>query len=313
MKKILLFTLVVLASMAVQTALFAQDYFPEGTKWTEIRLDTMKYDSWYSKVGDEWVPNFETLEYYVKGEYTDNYGNIFRSVYTNGPEWTDSLTLLIPVEGGWGYVGHNTVMVSVLARDYDGLSRPVGPGMAYQFDWSIGTGLYFEDIINTTYILRPRFYYGIIDEIKEGYFGGVRPLRYVDLNGKAPANDPNSVIYNVDSQGGRIIQGIGLTEWNDGECLFGASRPYDALSMYESYQVDKYPQRHYRSILVHFERDGEVLYDIWPEKGATNRVKFISKDKISNVNMYYDLLGRRLTQKPTKGVYIQDGKKIVVK
>ena len=29
--------------------------------------------------------------------------------------------------------------------------------------------------------------------------------------------------------------------------------------------------------------------------------------------MYYDLLGRRLMQKPTKGVYIQDGKKIVVK
>ena len=80
--------------LTVQTALFAQDYFPEGTKWTEIRLDTMKYDSWYSKVGDEWVPNFETLEYYVKGEYTDNYGNIFRSVYTNGPEWTDSLDLL---------------------------------------------------------------------------------------------------------------------------------------------------------------------------------------------------------------------------
>ena len=44
-------------------------YFPEGTKWTEIRLDTLKYDSWYSKVGDEWVPNFETIEYYVKGEY----------------------------------------------------------------------------------------------------------------------------------------------------------------------------------------------------------------------------------------------------
>ena len=38
------------------------DYFPQGTKWTEIRLDTLKYDSWYSKVGDEWVPNYETIE-----------------------------------------------------------------------------------------------------------------------------------------------------------------------------------------------------------------------------------------------------------
>ena len=40
----------------------SQEYFPEGTKWTEIRLDTLKYDSWYSKVGNEWVPNFETIE-----------------------------------------------------------------------------------------------------------------------------------------------------------------------------------------------------------------------------------------------------------
>ena len=51
----------------------AQEYYPEGTKWTEIRLDTLKYDSWYSKEGDEWLPNFETIEYYVKGEYIDKY------------------------------------------------------------------------------------------------------------------------------------------------------------------------------------------------------------------------------------------------
>ena len=33
----------------------------------------------------------------------------------------------------------------------------------------------------------------------------------------------------------------------------------------------------------------------------------------SNTTIKYDLQGRRLTQKPTKGVYIQDGKKVVVK
>ena len=53
--------------MAAQTALFAQEYFPEGTKWTEIRLDTQKYDSWYSRVNNEWIPNYETIDYSVKG------------------------------------------------------------------------------------------------------------------------------------------------------------------------------------------------------------------------------------------------------
>ena len=56
--------------------------------------------------------------------------------------------------------------------------------------------------------------YGIINEIKEGYFGGVRPLKYVDLDGKAPyiQGEPG----NTDTKGGRLIQGIGITEWDDG-------------------------------------------------------------------------------------------------
>ena len=77
----------------------AQEYFPEGTKWTEIRMDTTKYDSWYSKVGDEWVPNFETIEYYVKGEadrFTlDRNTKSFKCIYTDGPERSDSLTLYL--------------------------------------------------------------------------------------------------------------------------------------------------------------------------------------------------------------------------
>ncbi|MBQ7527393.1 MAG: hypothetical protein IJT11_06690, partial [Bacteroidaceae bacterium] len=78
------------------------EYFPEGTNWTEIRLDTLKYDSWYSKVDGEWVPNFETIEYRVLGIYSnfsETFGdNSLKCVYTNCSEWTDSLSLLI-VEG----------------------------------------------------------------------------------------------------------------------------------------------------------------------------------------------------------------------
>ena len=250
--------------MLASLTMLAQEYFPEGTKWTEIRLDTLKYDSWYSKVGNEWVPNFETIEYYVKGEYVKTEWddqNTFKKVYSNGSEWTDSLTLLIQEAE---YNGHNSILASVLLHDYDGY-RVQWPGEAYQFDWNVGQGLYFEDITmsNTTSMRQPRFYYGIIDEIKKGNFGGVRPLKYVDLDGKAP-DDETGLNRNVSTNGGRVIQGIGITEWNDGECLFGPPNPYFALTQ-------EMGQRHYRSMLVHFERNGEVLYDVWPEKEVTYR------------------------------------------
>jgi hypothetical protein len=34
---------------------------------------------------------------------------------------------------------------------------------------------------------------------------------------------------------------------------------------------------------------------------------------LTNADSTYDLQGRRLTQKPQRGVYIQNGKKVVVK
>ena len=283
MKRTLLFIACILASMAMQ----AQECFPEGTKWTEIRLDTLKYDSWYSKVDDEWVPNFETIEYYVKGEYIDKYAGDgdfkLKCVYTNGPEWTDSLTLMLQ-EGDVKYVEPNCVMVSVFIHDNYG-SGPLSPALAYDFDWSVGKGLYYTDISmsNTTSSIRGHAYYGIIDEIKEGNFGGVRPLKYVDLDGIAPANDPHSNIKNGNTKGGRIIQGIGITEWNDGECLFGPPNPYHALG-------GEYHGRHYRSMLVHFERNGEVLYNVWPEKETTDDsdyLPFVEMGKQWNVVIPY--------------------------
>ena len=274
-----------------------QEYFPDGTKWTEIRLDTLKYDSWYSKVGDEWVPNFETIDYYVKGEYAQKDDkettNTFKKVYSNGPEWTDSLALLIKQE-------NNDISVSVLTRENEESLRPLWPSTAYQFDWSVGKGLYFEDIffLNTTTEYPYYFYFGSIDEIKEGNFGGSRALKYVDLDGKAPDG-----IGNIDTKGGRIIQGIGITEWNDGECLFGPSNPYFAIT--------KAKDRHYRSMLVHFERNDEVLYNVWPEKGLIDGIKSVSKVNTSTGRTYFDLQGRCINGQPQKGMYIQNGRKFV--
>ena len=317
MKKLILLLLLFLA---IQTVQYAQEYYPEGTKWTEIRLDTLKYDSWHSKVGDEWVPNFETIEYYVKGEFIDKRRgdgkDKYKCVYTNGPEWTDSLTLFLQEEGDAEYVEPNCIMVSVPIQYYDWNDNlnngALWPGMAYQFDWSVGKGIYFEDILysNTTGIPRYYCYYGIIDEIKEGYFGGVRPLKYVDLDGKAPECGKWDNPQNVDTQGGRILQGIGITEWNDGECLFGPPNPYFALQMSSE---GGEPERHYSSMLVHFERNGEVLYDVWPEKDVSNRMNSLNKIKTPTAITLFNLQGQRLTDKPRKGVYIQNGKKVVIK
>lgn len=277
--------IMLLSFLALQTGIFAQEYFPEGTKWTEIRLDTLKYDSWYSQVGDEWVPNFETIEYYVQGEYPDR-DWIYKKVYTNGPEWTDSLTLLL-------LEADNNISASVLVHDYDGESYVPWPGEAYQFDWNVGKELYYEDILmsNTTDRNYTPPQYGTIEEIKEGNFGGVKSLKYVELDGVC------------------IIQGIGVTEWNDGECLFGPTNLYSALSQFESYRWELYPERHYQSMLVYFERNGKVLYDVWPEKEVANVVKSISNVKTSVANNLYDLQGRHLRSVPAKGVYIQNGKK----
>ena len=227
-------------------------YFPEGTKWTEIRLDTLKYNSWYSKVGEDWVPNFETIEYRVQGEYT-GIGEVYKKVYSNGPEWTDSLAFLL-------LESRQNVETTVMVDNY-----LLCPGVAYQFDWSVGKGIYYRDIIesNKTGGFPYYFFFGVINEIKEGDFGGVRPLKYVDLDGKAPDNTYEYWDWGfTDARGGRIIQGIGITEWNDGECLFGPPNPYYALYGWTS----GYKDRHYRSMLVHFERNNEVLYDVWPKK-----------------------------------------------
>ena len=289
--------------LAVQTVLSAQGYFPEGTKWTEIRLDTLKYDSWYSKVGDDWVPNFETIEYRVGEEYKDR-DMTYRKVFTSGPAWTDSLALLIQEKD-------DCVLVSAIVSDYDGKANVLWPAEAYQFDWSIGKGVYFEDLLscNTTTAYPYYFYYGVIDDIKEESFGGVRPLRYADLDGKAPADSQNPG--NTDTRGGRIIQGIGVTEWNGGECLFGPPNPYGALSMYESYQPEFYPERHYRSMLVRFERGGELLYNIWPGEGPTVAIEATREEYRPTGSTFYDFQGRHLDSTPRKGIYIQQGKKYV--
>ena len=66
-------------------------------------------------------------------------------------------------------------------------------------------------------------------------------------------------------------------------------------------------------MLVHFERNGEVLYDAWPKpEDLTNEVKYVlAPEPESDTPILFDLSGRRLEKKPTKGIYIQNGKVLV--
>ncbi len=272
-------------------------FYPEGTKWTEIRLDTLKHDSWYSKDGDAWTPNYERIDYYVKYDFfklNPYQTHCYKCVYSNGPAWTDSLTFIITQDVDKNTYQPWVVGASVINRSYfnypyyeNPTSHVFFPGIAYQFDdWKEGELLWHQNVRRNGDTCT----YGTIEEIKTGDFGGTEPQTYVDLTGT------------------RIIRGIGVTEWNDGECLFGPVGIYDALVMGGSFEREP---RNYRSMLVHFERDGKTLYDVWPEPGKTP-VNITAPSVLSNgkdAGVIYDLQGRRLQKAPQRGLYIENGKK----
>ena len=61
--------------------------------------------------------------------------------------------------------------------------------------------------------------------------------------------------------------------------------------------------------------DGDRLFYQWDTIDAIDDAPRLmnNEEKNNEASAVYDLQGRRLTQKPTKGVYIQDGKKVAVK
>ena len=60
---------VVLTMLAVPHFVYGQHYYTEGTRWTELRLDILKYSSWFAENPDgTFSPNYEKTENYVKGD-----------------------------------------------------------------------------------------------------------------------------------------------------------------------------------------------------------------------------------------------------
>ena len=61
--------------------------YPEGTRWTELRLNTQEHDAWFTEVKEDgkstFVPNYERVDYYVQGDSTVDFGGgmLFRYVW----------------------------------------------------------------------------------------------------------------------------------------------------------------------------------------------------------------------------------------
>ena len=138
---------------------------------------------------------------------------------------------------------------------------------------------------------RTPYIFGTIEEIKTGTFGTSVPLEYVEMNGLT------------------IIKGIGITSWNGRDCIFGPTQAW-----YMEWMGNSQVSNDYRSLLVHFERGGEVLYDLWPnEKGELVTRIPSPREAGGDDHAAYDLQGRKVTGKLSRGLYIIGGKKRVVR
>lgn len=276
------------------TVCHAQTYYPEGTNWVELRLDTTRYSTWFTVVQDgestHAIPNFEEAHYVVKGDTIDEAGLLYRNVWLKKENGSDSLQFMLREED-------ESILLSVL--EPIGENEPLYiscPATIYMFDWEVGMRLTYIDLPTSqiTGYFGDATTFGTITEIKEKSFGGgCKPLKYIETN-----------------EGRILIQGIGVTSWNDYYCIFGPAMINDWVVGFYPYDVQKDILKkvsNYKSILVHFERDGEVLYDMWPseENDLPHRVE--STNNTPFFTAIYDLQGRQLQQKPSKGMYIQGG------
>ena len=266
------------------------NFFPEGTRWTELRLDTKLYDSWFSEVErdgrKEYMPNFVRLDFTV--------GKVVRPPIDFGERRMVTCSTDSRQDSLCYYIEQSDYEVSVSLADKRVPSEesPIY-ALVYDFSsWEVGKDLIWETLDEAQTTKWGAWHsYGTISEIKEGKLGGDKPVQYVELEG-----------------GARLIWGIGITAWDGHECLFGPPQLYEGF-YFMDLPFDREYYEGYKSILVYFEREGEVLYNLWPtETGELAEPVHDLKENREN-SPFYDLQGRKLEQAPRKGMYLQGGKK----
>ena len=247
-------------------------YYTEGTKWTEIRLDTLKYDSWFSEDGQ---PNYEVQEFYVEGQAELSYG-IYNTIYIKRENTPDSLAFYVK-EGTHSYA-------AIIVK---GILLDVG---FYNFNWEERNWIILKPfLVGSFWGASWQTTLDYFSEEKEGDFGGERPQTYVNATAKVRRlQEPSDYILDV-----CVIKGIGVTSWPGPDCIFG---PLDASETYDYFSDDNNllhnPKHPYRSMLVHFECGGEVLCDMWPQPERMGVVGPLPTSPRGGDDALYDLQGR---------------------
>lgn len=310
MKQKLLLTILALLGFGL-AEVQAQSYLNNRSRWTEIRLDTLLYDSWYSAVeteeGTTYVPNFEIVEYKINSEmqaFEYEWGSYdLQDVIATTPDGHHSLVCYrcysLDKEGV--YQGTYDQFTHIAIRYQAEPFAVMEPAETYCWaDWNVGEDLYFIDLFTSQTTGFPRTTpYGKIVEVGKDFFGGAKPLEYALLD-----------------NGRRIIKGIGVTTWNGKECIVGPAYVNECADWYvndnilqDEAKMDEIKNTHHRSMLVRFEHDGEVLYNMWPNaKGELTQGMPQIAGVPQKAKGIYDLQGRKLTKQPDRGMYIEDGK-----
>ena len=79
------------------------------------------------------------------------------------------------------------------------------------------------------------------------------------------------------------------------------------------WQLDHNVSNDYRSVLVRFEYNGELLYDLWPNEKDELVARIPDVREMDGDIPVYDLKGCKVTGMPSRGIYIVGGQKRVVR
>ncbi len=311
MKRHILILTAVLFAICVQVhADETESYFDDETRWTELRLDTTKYDSWFTEATEDgqtkYMPNYERVDYYVRGD-TVYWGDTYRYVWQHREGKVDSIRFVVMQnKASEPEVCYVTM---TFENEYNGqkflsFHNPTG---LYDFDWHIGKALTFEDIFGAACTCFPVnvYTFGAIMKIESATFGTARTMEYMDVDSMWTYY--GGMLKDKKRVGTKLIKGIGVTSWDSDLCLFGPACPPGY------FMNGPACNDHYRSILVHFERGGETIYDLWPtpDGGMASHVQGVKAGSSPDGQAVYDLQGRKVEGKPSRGIYVIGGKVMV--
>ncbi len=108
----------------------------------------------------------------------------------------------------------------------------------------------------------------------------------------------------------QLLEGMGCVDCYG--MLIGYQSVDKVYSPYGSYYYKGYSDCYYKDGIEHIGDNNFITYK-WTLADISHEISFSIDNPSSPCPMYYDHSGRRLHDKPAKGIYIQNGRKFVVR